>query len=45
MLSQIITTYGPGMVAAAILIPAVVAHIAMFVESIGERKWTTARAA
>jgi hypothetical protein len=45
MFSEMISSYVPIVVAAAILVPAVVAHVAMFVESLGERKWTTARIA
>jgi hypothetical protein len=45
MISELISSYVPFLVAAAILVPAVVAHLAMFAESIGERKWKPARAA
>ena len=43
MFSEMISSYVPIVVAAAILIPAVVVHVAMFIESIGERKWNAAR--
>jgi hypothetical protein len=45
MFSEIVSSYVPIVVAASILVPAVVAHIAMFVESLGERKWKPVRAA
>ena len=45
MSTELISSYVPAVVAAAILIPAVVAHVAMFLESIGERKWKPARVA
>jgi hypothetical protein len=43
MFSELVAAYGPAMVAAAVLIPALVGHIAMFMEGVGERKWSVAR--
>ena len=45
MFSEMISSYVPILVAAAILVPAAIAHVAMFAESIGERKWKPARVA
>lgn len=43
MFSEMISTYGPAMVAAAVLVPVFIGHVAMFIEGFGERKWDTER--
>ena len=43
MFSEMIAAYGPAMVAAAVLLPVLVGHIAMFFEGVGEPKWSAAR--
>ena len=43
MFSEIVSVYGPAMVAAAVLVPALVVHVAMFFEGRGERKWNAER--
>ena len=45
MFSEMVSSYMPIVVAASILVPAIVVHVAMFIESVGERKWKTARSA
>ena len=45
MFSEMIDTFAPAIVAAAVLVPVLVAHVAMFFEGRGERGWKTPRAA
>jgi len=45
MFSDMISAYGPAMVAAAVLVPVFIGHVAMFFEGVGERKWDTERSA